>query len=304
MNSELVILEYLHKSKPNNCKTTYNYAVELLKNNKVSEAKSILSKLLNPKYKDSNYRQKAIYMLGKIALKEDELDLAEEYFGSLPKDLYSRYNLAKVEYQKGNEDKAIKSLTSLIGTKLDFCARNALAIICIKKEEYREAFNHLYAAINNDTTQNVRDSIMLTLSKELNVFFNNYDYSKAMSYVASQVIKYDVDEVMRHISERHSAQFNNQINITELYRDIEKRLIDKNKINILRITDRYDIEYPNIGNCEEDMLRVITLPGTKKIITMFPYSTGDNETDEYMDELDLLEDDTEKYQPMKRKLTK
>ena len=65
------------------------------------------------------------------------------------------------------------------------------------------------------------------------------------------------------------------INIYKLFDDIKDRLTEECRIRTFTINDVYDIPYPNIGK-SSNILRVVTLPNTTQILTMFPLEQSEH----------------------------
>lgn len=97
-------------------------------------------------------------------------------------------------------------------------------------------------------------------------------------YLESQIISYRKNETLAHIKENHqngkidSDNFPKSVDIETLMEDISLQLTDETKLNLI-VMDEYEISYPNAGYCNGevcDIIRVVTLPGTKDIVTMYP----------------------------------
>ena len=72
-----------------------------------------------------------------------------------------------------------------------------------------------------------------------------------------------------------------------IYWEIIISLYYKNKVNKLIFNDIYIIHYPNIGINNQEYLRVVTLPNTKNILTMYPINNKyDVIDDDYMEEIE------------------
>ena len=99
------------------------------------------------------------------------------------------------------------------------------------------------------------------------------------SYVERQIISYDKEFAITHINSRHKDGYDGKTLFTtdkstrELYDYIQTQMTEDNMI-YEDIMDTYSIEYPNIGTTYEGQslnhIRVVAIPGTKDIITMYP----------------------------------
>lgn len=100
------------------------------------------------------------------------------------------------------------------------------------------------------------------------------------SYREKQAVNYSKSEAIKHIETKHQDSKDNgngifaqTLDIATLYDDVLPQLTEDNR-TIVDMSDRYIIEYPNVGITKDgdlaDCICVITMPGTDKIITMYP----------------------------------
>lgn len=99
------------------------------------------------------------------------------------------------------------------------------------------------------------------------------------NYLESQVIEYRSEDAIRHIKAHHqvrkktASNFSKTIDIETLFDDIKLQMVDENMV-YEDIFDIYEIDYPNAGYDQDDQLvhkiRVVAIPNTKDIITMYP----------------------------------
>lgn len=234
--------------------------------------------------KDKNYS--AYYELGKLEFYDFNYSKAEEY---LEKSKFKGDYLAKTKYCLGKIEEAIKGFKELLGTKKDTSSRLYLSLIYIKNKRYQEAFDTVHSIINsNEIDSEIKFKIILILSKELNIYFQGFDYSPNRYYTYSndQYINYEATNALEHIVANHidnpeKSSFDEKIDVCDLFENIDEKITEANRANILVFNDVYFINYPNVGNKDEQLLKVITLPGTKKIITMYPV-----ENKKYSDDFD------------------
>ena len=89
------------------------------------------------------------------------------------------------------------------------------------------------------------------------------------NYNRDQFLDYNYIEALEHIIGIHEKEFSSNINIYKLFEEIRSKLTNQYKVSYLDINDVYDIPYQYIGkSCH--ILRVVTLPDSKDILTMFP----------------------------------
>ena len=99
----------------------------------------------------------------------------------------------------------------------------------------------------------------------LNIFFKDKDLQ--IFYNALQIINYDEYSAIEHIIERHKDEFTKGIDLYKLFKSVV--IDDKYYVRNITFNNIYDIPYENIGE-NTNILRVITLPNSKKILTMYP----------------------------------
>lgn len=99
------------------------------------------------------------------------------------------------------------------------------------------------------------------------------------TYGEKQIIQYIPQEAIKHIRVRHandctkSSNFSNKVNIEELFEEIKLQMVPENKVNE-NLMDTYEIDYKDAGYDQNNNLvhriKVIALPGTLNILTMYP----------------------------------
>ena len=121
---------------------------------------------------------------------------------------------------------------------------------------------------------------VLFLCKELNVFVPEYEFRYPKNYSFCQILEYDINETVWHLGSHYLNKrtidnedeidyFDNRLDAEELIEKVKSMLDEKYKV-ISCFRDVYIIPYPNIGVSGSNYLKVVTIPNTKDIITMFP----------------------------------
>lgn len=103
------------------------------------------------------------------------------------------------------------------------------------------------------------------------------------TYGEKQAVEYRKEEAIEHIRTRHAngngtmSNFSSQINIEELFEDIKIQLTQETRANENPM-DIYEIDYPNAGYDQNNnfvhKIKVVVLPGTLNILTMYPSDLG------------------------------
>ncbi len=256
--------------KPNDIYALYRLGLLEAKCGNYTEARKCFLPLLKTKF-----QKEVMFELGKIEVKIGNYKMARDYFNYLITNYNYRYailELALLEINTQNFNEAKKNLSILINNYHDEHAFNLLCIIEYKLNNYLEVFN----LINEYQNMNVSEKVMVGISKKLNVFFA-YDYEKTNNYGCNMILNYDEESAISHIFLNHvdsfdKNNFNKNIDIYKLFINIKKCINANKKVNYFTFYDIYFIDYPNIGENGEKYLKVITLPNSDEIITMYPVS--------------------------------
>lgn len=194
----------------------------------------------------------------------------------------TNFYMAKMEIYNKNYYRALSLFENVTKENLRIY-RNMLykkTCILIKQERYEEAyatFNSLKEYDYNRNYENKYNLLEIYLKDKLN---QSCDIEPKI-YVENLLCEYNYERVIEHIK-KHKEEDNNKINhtifnpnidIENLYNYVLDNLNEDNFI-INSFNDVYILEYPNIGSDGEKILnylKVITLPNSKKIVTMYPF---------------------------------
>lgn len=105
-------------------------------------------------------------------------------------------------------------------------------------------------------------------------------YKYKYGYILSQLYNYNENDALLHVKYNHiesneKSSFSNKININYLYEYIKNNLNKFEVVNINSGLDAYFFSIANLGvdyslNTVCNDLKVLVLPGTNKIVTMYP----------------------------------
>ena len=215
------------------------------------------------------------FELGRLAFTLGEIEDAKRIFKEIQKDhdnLQAYLELGKVEASLGNYEEAKDYFLKCIDTPIERFAYHILIVLYIKQQKYEEAFIYTKEAIDKKIW--INSDLLIDIGKHLNVFFD-LDYTTFPSlYSVDQLADYDPYLAIDHIDYRHvgcdSSSFSSNIDVYKLFNDIQKDLTEANKTRRLSYSDVYIIPYPNAGTYGQNHIKVITIPNTKDIITMYP----------------------------------
>ena len=241
------------------------------------KAKFNFEKVLKEKYDPL-----VLFQLARTEKKLGNFPQARIYFKAVSKTILDEdikpaalLELGKLEAEDGNINEARKILKDLASNNEPY-ANKLLIMLEYKNGNYLETIKLINEELKNNEV--VDEKIILELSKKLNIFFNvDYD-AIPMTYINKQVLDYDEYTALYHIIDRHingidSFNFNKKIDIYELFQETKTMLARENKVKNLVFNDIYVIPYQSIGQYEEEYLKVVTLPNSKNIITMYPMFT-------------------------------
>lgn len=145
----LEALENANQLKPNDSKTLNNLGLAYHFKNRPEKAKSLIKKAIEIDPKNSDARNN----LASIYFHEGKIDLAEEQYQEVLKDLVYRYsyrikyNLSLIELKRGNTEKAKDYLNQVVGYTLDYCpAPYQLGILQYKEGKISEAIKNFNIA--------------------------------------------------------------------------------------------------------------------------------------------------------------
>lgn len=190
------------------------------------------------------------------------------------------FHLGNIMFAKGEFAKAETLLVDSLEVYGEYFVSGYFKLVSlyIKQERYDEA----EILINELVEQfpEITEDISYVLAKR--VLDNKRGRTSTdlpYSYVERQIISYDKEFAITHINSRHKDGYDGKTlfitdkSTRELYDYIQTQMTEDNMI-YEDIMDTYSIEYPNIGTTYEGQplnhIRVVAIPGTKDIITMYP----------------------------------
>lgn len=236
-------------------------------------------------FKDKNF---ALLELGKLERKLGNFSEAQQYFnrvidkGSDEDKICGLLELGKLHYNNNQYYAARKCFGKLLKSDNQVSRTygiRVLLLLNIRAKKLKKACENINYALKNNIDVNY--SNILYVSKKLNIFFD-YDYNEMLGYQQQQAIEYDEYYAIDHIVHRHCGDsiegkkvcFNDDIDVYKLFNDIKAYLTSSYKINELLYNDMYIIPYSNIGADGQNYLKIVTLPNSRKILTMYPVYDG------------------------------
>ena len=224
---------------------------------------------------NSNLIQKMYQQLGILCFEQENYDQSIKYFESI-KDgsRYKKFALLNTvhAYMKMNDYKnAEKILLEIVESK---------------------AFD-----INNPRFLKTKILIDKKLGRDVNYNGDNYGIKQYANYNKQEAIRHIINRHC-HSSNENKSTFSNEINIEKLIDEIQEYLIEDNLVS-QPFTDAYIIDYPGVGVDFDgenlDSLKVVTIPNTKDIITMFPKKNNYLKTNNKVKKKTKVEEFNNKY---------
>ncbi|MBR1376877.1 MAG: hypothetical protein IJ565_03585 [Bacilli bacterium] len=229
--------------------------------------------------------KRANAILLKSYLKLSDYKSMEKMIDSLEESNLKYYGLGKINMSNYNFDAATENFEKVINNPDDFDFKHqamySLAIISFRKHNY-DRFYEIYDILKKskpkmtDMEKLEMQRISLYIDVELGKPVSNNVYNH---YFTSQLANYSEEEAKRHIFERHvlyghKTVFDLFIDTDKLFDDIKDKLTD-DIVFCQGFLDSYIINYDNIGYDSDgnkiNYINIICLPGTKNIISMYPY---------------------------------
>ena len=236
-------------------------------------------------------------------------DLFEELLiiGNEKRILHARFEIARLHRREGNRKKAEEMLQTLLPTSLksyalielakiysiqgnDEIARNIYTNL-IKEEKNKQAIDQLlYLDIKNDNIEEIIELLKI-FPKDHKYYSNIKGYIlyrlgrieeiNSYNYFIKQLINYNEQNTIEHINKHLDENgykkihtiFSKNIDLTRLLEEIKEK-IKNEEPNEYTIIEKYIITCDDyIGTIENEKVKqveVITLPHSKKILTMYP----------------------------------
>lgn len=197
------------------------------------------------------------------------------------------FGLGNLHFQKGDFTIALEYLRKSQGGDLKpaYDTLIILAAIYFKTEKYDETLKCIDLLKEHYPDVALKSGISpveILISKKLNL--PTQDRENYQTYGERQAIEYSSKEALSHIKQRHGnksgivSNFSKDINIVALFDEIKLQMTEDTKVNENPM-DIYEIDYKEVGYDQNgnlvDRIKVIALPGTFDILTMYPSDKGE-----------------------------
>lgn len=252
-------------------------------NQNLERAKRLLEKMLSKNLK----KDSVLKLLSEIEFMLNNDEMAIEYCQELincteNKSLIDSNIYKLAEIYKRNDDLITSAayFEMLLNTTYKRSAIMNLLCINIELKEYEEALKYVYLCLNKKISLKSAETskILFFLKSKLGLIEENY---KPKDYFEKQTLDYSSKRAYNHISTylkendsktKHTI-FVQNIDLKNLFENCIEQLSVIEPVSDL-IVDRYYISFDNIigisNETETNIVEVITVNGTKNILTMFP----------------------------------
>lgn len=190
-------------------------------------------------------------------------------------------NIAKIYSELGFYKESLEILNTLLNTELYLESKLEIIYLLTRLKEYEKAYN-LAIDINPEVLNNIMKKDYKELINILKYRLNDLNLSELNheDYKAYLLMTNDNETLLNHI-QKHQKQderftkgcFFKDLNLKDLLFQIQEKLESHNPIYVNK-TDFYRLSLPKSigfkGTDKTKDLTVITLLGTKQIITMYP----------------------------------
>lgn len=278
------VLAYIQLSKIEMKLGDYDKAIQILENLDLNEKKNKFDDLI-------------LFQLVIANRRKGDTDKAIEYLRKLEKIEQRKFDYewimfewSKIEQISNNFDAAIKILYKLLNTKVKDAALEELVKIYINQEQYDLAYkfnNEILKLKVYKSRYNVAN-INAFLKYKLGI---ENDNNVKNIYFIKQLYSYNKEEVLNHISQHldeneekftHSV-YCEDINIEQLYDYALEKINNLEPIEE-SMNDKYIIRYNrivgmSIDNQPTDTIKIVVIPNTKNIITIYPVPAINNKVE-------------------------
>jgi len=222
-----------------------------------------------------------LFELGKIEKQLGNVTVAKSYFIKLLNEYnneYALYELGKLEKELGNFDEAIKYFNELLLTKYKAKGLIQLVYLYLKMNKIEDAYLYFGQLLFEYKRFKNNKKLIEELTR-LNDYFN-YLFGfepNDINYFISQIYNYKQEKAIAHIGKHFNSdkdsKFNDDIDKKELYLFCQNNLSSRYFVDN-DVADKYNFILPyeigNIDDIKTNVIEVITILNTDKILTIYP----------------------------------
>lgn len=231
---------------------------------------------------DRNFYQKGFYIKIRNLFKSNKYNAfikeANEYLSLFPNDTHVRFMRAKAYRYLNRFDECIEDLKYNLNFDDQGYTLTELFYVYYYLNMYQEALKLLPELYERKNIKPHSLSIAeLVMKKQLGLEVNVKKGARC-DYIKEQILDYNEDVVLSHISEHKDnkeeiCRFNDNINLNYLFNLIRNNIDNTKKVNTEEILEFHYFGISNIGYIENNIcnfIKVVVIPNTNKIISMYP----------------------------------
>ncbi len=261
-----------------------NYAMLELGKLEVTEGNNSIARQYFEQLLNTQNRDYAMLELGRLEASEGNNFMARQYFKRLlntQSNNYALLELGRLEVTEGNNSMARQYFEQLLNTQSENFALVEMIFLDIKEKNYLGAYKKISVFSNVSLFKKHYYDLKILLEYKLGKINQSEVLNK--DYYISQLFNYDEDYALNHIK-LHLDENNNKIKHTLFNSDIDLNYLfhyAREQINYLNpveisIVHKYIVEcgfdVSTINGISTKYIKVVTLPNTNNILTMYPIS--------------------------------
>ena len=268
-------------------KSIYQYGIIMLKLENFEEAKETFkhaNKIANTNY----IKFWSAYRLGEIYDMKNDFNLARYYYEQANMYKNEPFNdliifaFTKFAIHEGRLDMAEEYLNKTYNKETDITYKYYLSRLRFLQNNMEEAKQIIFSITPSDIEKSKCSDYIVNMIDRLkkNLSYHTYCYHD------QQLLNYDKRKALQHIIKRHvlTKDFDDSINIHKLF-DYATNIIASKEKTCDNLIDYYLIDYPGDNTRQ---IKVVCLPNTNKILSMYPYDekmANEEYADDEIDEL-------------------
>lgn len=214
------------------------------------------------------------------------IKLASIYLESFPNDQIIRFMRAKSYRSLCKFDEAIEDLKYNLSVKYNEHSLTELYFLYYYLNRYQEAIELLPLVYKTRCINAYSVSISeLVMKKELGIDVKVSKGDKC-DYIRSQIFNYSTTSALTHIQghipteteDFSKSYFNKDVDLEYLFKVVRENINSSKKYNTEETLELHHFAIPNVGyqgNNICNFIKVVVIPNTNKIITMYPVVSVD-----------------------------
>lgn len=231
--------------------------------------------------KDFYIRIKDLYLTKKYSTVEKE---TVKYLDRYPNDINVRFMRARSCRKLGKFNEAINDLKYILELGYNDHALLEIYFIYYYVNMYKEALDLLPLIYEKKPMNAYSISISETVMKKQLGLEIKLKKGSRCDYIRGQILSYSTEEAIAHLdkhinkTEENISYFNEGINIRYLFDIVRQNIDNTKKANTEEIMEIYYFGIGNIGSLNNtpcNFIKVVVIPNTKNIISMYPTNNVD-----------------------------